>query len=163
MKGLDDPANLIGLIISNGVAILFLISAIYWPKISRLLFFFLFSWACWMNWKTSQQDPIKYLEFADLTFSTSYRTLIKGWFSQDIQLAVGFIATSQGLIAISMLLKNPIFKIGAMGAILFLLAILPLGVGSGFPCTLIFSIAMYILLRKESGEYLWKINKPIIV
>jgi len=161
MKGFDNPAYLIGLIISNIAAILFLITAIRWPRISRLLFFLLFSWACWMNWKTSQQDLATYLEYAELTFSGFYRDTINGWFSRHIQPVVGFIAACQGLIAVSMLLKGWIFKTGAVGAILFFVAIVPLGVGSGFPCTLIFAAAMFVLLRKENQEYLWKNHKPI--
>lgn len=159
MKGFDNPAYLAGLIISNIVAILFLFTAIRWPKISRILFFLLFSWACWINWKTALEDPNTYLGNADLTFSSLYRDFIHGWFSQHILLAIGIIATCEGLIAISMFMKGWIFKTGAIGAIIFLLAIAPLGVGAGFPCTLIFAAAMFVLLRKNNTQYLWKTQK----
>jgi hypothetical protein len=157
MNGFDNPAYLTGLIISNIVAILFLIAAFRWPKITRVLFFLLFSWACWMNWKTSLENPSAYLEYAGLTWSSFYKDFINGWFSKKIQLAVGIVATCQGLIALSMLLKGWTFKAGAIGAILFLLAIAPLGVGSGFPCTIIFAAAMFLLMKKENS-YLW-VNK----
>jgi hypothetical protein len=157
MNGFNNPAYLTSLIISNIVAILFLIAAFRWPKITRVLFFLLFSWACWMNWKTSLENPGAYLEYAGLTWSSFYKDFINGWFSKNIPLAVGIVATCQGLIAISMLLKGWIFKAGALGAILFLLAIAPLGVGSGFPCTIIFAAAMFLLMKKENS-YMW-VNK----
>jgi hypothetical protein len=67
---------------------------------------------------------------------------------------VGFIATCQGLIALSMILKGWFFKTGCIGGIIFLLAIAPLGVGSGFPCTVVFAIALAVLYRKGKN-YLW--------
>lgn len=53
-----------------------------------------------------------------------------------------------------MLLKSWLFKLGCIGGIIFLLAIAPFGVGSGFPCTIIFAFALLILFRK-SKNYLW--------
>jgi len=155
MKGLDNHVYVILLVISNIVAILQLIAAIKWPRIARLSFFLLFAWASWTNWTESLRAPQFYLEYADLTWSSWYRSFIKGWFADHIQLAVGFVAISQGLIAISMLLKGWIYKIGSVGAIIFLLSILPFGVGSGFPCTAIMAAAIFVLLRKHKHEFIW--------
>jgi len=163
MKGLNNEVYVILLLISNSVAILQLIAAIKWPRIARLSFFLLFAWASWTNWKVSQQSPQFYLEYAGLTWSGWYRDFIYGWFAENIQLAVGIIASCQGLIAISILLKGQIFKIGGIGAILFLVSILPLGVGSGFPCTAIMAIAIYILLKKDVNKFIWEPNKLISV
>lgn len=163
MKGLDNDLYVVMLIISNAVAVLQLIAAWKWPRIARLSFFLLFAWASWMNWTTSQQSPQFYLEYADLTWSNWYYEFINGWFADHIQLAVGFVATCQGLIAISLLLKGWIFRIGAIGAIIFLLAILPLGVGSGFPCSGIMAIAIAVLLRKHNNRFLWEKQKTLAV
>ncbi len=149
MKGWENESYRLALLISNIVAWIILLAAIYRPFIARLLFFLLFGWACWMNWKTSQATPDVYLEYADMAMLDAYKDLILGWFSRHISLAVGFIATCQGLIAISMLMTGIPLKIGAIGAILFLLAIIPLGVGSGFPSTLVLAVAMFILLLKK--------------
>ncbi len=155
MKGLDNQLYVTLLIVSNIVAILQVIAAIKWPRIARLSFFLLFAWASWTNWTESQRTPQFYIEYADLTWSNWYRSFIKGWFAGHIQLAVGLIATCQGLIAISMLLKGWLYKIGSVGAIIFLLSILPFGVGSGFPCTAIMAIALFILLKKHTNELIW--------
>jgi hypothetical protein len=156
MKGLDNNVYVMMLIISNTVAILQLIAAWKWPRAARLSFFLLFAWASWMNWTTSQQTPRAYLDYAELTWSSWYAEFINGWFANHIQLAVGFIAVSQGLIAIAMLMKGWIFGIGAIGGILFLLAILPLGVGSGFPCSGIMAIAIMVLWKKHNNRFLWE-------
>lgn len=161
MKGLDNELYIILLTICNVVAILQLITAIKWPRIARFSFFLLFAWASWTNWIESQLRPQFYLDYADLTWSDGYMDFINGWFSQHIQLAVGFIATCQGLIAISLLLKGWIFRIGSIGAIIFLLAILPFGVGSGFPCTAIMAAAIIVLLRKHNNEFIWQKNNLI--
>jgi len=39
-------------------------------------------------------------------------------------------------------MKGFVFKAGAVGAIIFLMAIAPFGVGSGFPCTVVMAIAI---------------------
>jgi hypothetical protein len=53
-----------------------------------------------------------------------------------------------------MLLKGWIFKSGCIGGITFLVAIAPFGVGSGFPCTITFAIALAVLFRKGKS-YVW--------
>lgn len=155
MKGLDDTTYLVMYIISNAVALLMLLAAWKQHRILRLMFFLLFAWASWTNWTEAINTPQFYVDYADLSFWGLYRDFIHGWFSRHVPLTVGFIATSQALIAISMLLKGWILKIGAFGAIIFLLAIVPLGVGSAFPCTLIMAVAMWSLLREKQPDYLW--------
>jgi hypothetical protein len=161
MRGLDNQLYVTLLIISNIVAIVQVIASIQWPRIARLSFFLLFAWASWTNWTESQQTPQFYLEYADLTWSNWYRSFIRGWFAGHIQLAVGFVAACQGFMAISMLLKGWMYRIGSVGAIIFLLSILPLGVGSGFPCTAIMASALIILLKKHNNEFFWSGGKFI--
>ena len=155
MKGLENSTYLIGLLISNIVALIMLYAAVKYNRFARLLFFLLFSWASWVNWTTVIKTPNVYLDYADMTLIPTYRDIILGWFSKNIQLLVGFIATCQGLIAISMLLKGVAIKIGGIGAIIFLLAILPLGVGAGFPATLIMAIAMIYIVHHKDIDYMW--------
>lgn len=159
MKGLDNELYIILLIISNVIAVLQLIGSIKWPRVARLSFFLLFAWASWINWKTAIQSPGDYLEYADLTWISWYASFINGWFARHILLAVGFIATGQALIALSMLLKGWMYAIGCIGAIIFLLAILPFGVGAGFPATAIMAIACFILLKKQPVNFLWQTDK----
>jgi hypothetical protein len=155
MKGLENNTYLVLYIISNVIALLMLWASWKHYRISRLLFFLVFAWAGWTNWNEAIVAPQFYLDYASLTFSNLYRDFIEGWFSRHITLAVGFIATCQALIAISMLLKGWILKTGAIGAIIFLLTIAPLGVGSAFPCTVILAVAMWFVQRQRQTDYLW--------
>ncbi|MES1217806.1 MAG: hypothetical protein ABUT20_20035 [Bacteroidota bacterium] len=161
MKGFENEIYRYLLLTSNLAAIIMLLVAIKWPRGGRVLFFLLFAWACWMNWTTAIEKPQVYLEYANLTWSGIYRNFINGWFSEHLVFSVTLIAICQGLIAISMLLSGWIFKAGAIGAIIFLVAIVPFGIGSGFPTTLIMAAAMIIILRKRADQFIWFANKSI--
>ncbi len=155
MKGFDNTGYLILYTISNIAALLMVWAAWKRPRLARLLLFLLFAWASWTNWETAVKTPQFYLDYANLSFSGLYREFIRGWFSRHIGAAVGLIASCQALISVSMLWKGWLFKVGAAGAIIFLLGILPLGMGSAFPCSLIMAIAIGLLLRKKQTGYLW--------
>ncbi|MGZ5134230.1 MAG: hypothetical protein ACXWCG_03740 [Flavitalea sp.] len=154
MKALENQTFLIAYIISNALAIIFFIAALKRPRICRFLFSVLFGWASWANWNMAINNPHDYLNYADLAFLEIYKTFITGWFSDHIQIAVSFIATGQALIAISLLLKGLIYKLGLIGGIIFLIAIIPLGIGSAFPCTLILAISLGLMLNQD--QYIWK-------
>jgi hypothetical protein len=155
MKGLENSTYLLLYIISNIVALLMWVIAWRSARLGRLLFFLLFAWASWMNWTTAIHSPQSYMEYADLSLLNVYKQFIRGWFSQHILLSVGFIASCQALIAISLLMKGWILKTGIVAAIIFLIAIVPLGVGSGFPCTVMLAFGMYVLFHKPAQDYLW--------
>ena len=155
MKGLENNTYLVLYLISNVISLVILLASWKYYRISRLMFFIVFAWASCTNWNEAIIAPQFYLDYAGLTFSGLYRAFILGWFSSHITLAVGFIATCQALIAISMLLKGWLFKAGAIGAIIFLLAIAPLGVGAAFPCTIILAVGMWSLMREKEIDYLW--------
>ncbi|MBT8301171.1 MAG: hypothetical protein KJO63_07565 [Maribacter sp.] len=143
-------------ILSNGVAILFLLAAIKKTKLARLLFALLFGWACWLNLTTAQYYPEEYLNYAVLTPFEPYRDFINGWFKMNIIPMVTLIAIGQGLMALGMLLKGWLVRIACFGAIIFFLAIIPLGIGSGFPATLVSAVSIYFILKKDDLNYLWK-------
>jgi hypothetical protein len=155
MKGFENQSYLIAYIISNVVALLMLWAAKGQPRMARLLFFLLFAWASWTNWTIAIRNPQFYIEYADLSFLSVYRQFIRGWFSRHISDVVGFIATCQAIIAVSMLLKGWILKTGIIGAIVFFVGIAPLGVGSAFPFSVTASLALYFIWRSRVDNYLW--------
>ena len=142
-------------ILSNVVGILILVSAIRKPRLARLLFVLLFSWACWINYTTAHDSPTDYLNYASLTPFATYESFINGWFENNIVSMVTFISIGQALIAIGMLLKGLIFRIACFGAIIFFIAISPLGIGSGFPFPIICLVAIYVILKKNNLKNLW--------
>lgn len=141
--------------ISNIAAILLLVAAIKKPKVARLLFALLFGWACWMNYTTAHNNPEDYLAYADMAIPV-YRNFINGWFKENITVMVTLISIGQLCIAVGMLLNNWWVRLACVGAIIFLMSIAPLGVGSAFPFSLTASLAAYFILKKDDLNYLWK-------
>jgi hypothetical protein len=161
MNGFDNPAYLTGWFVSNIIGLFMLYTAARHVRLTRFLFFLVFAWACWMNWKTAILAPEDYQEYAKLSFIPFYRNFIRGWFHDHTLVVVGTIATAQALIAFSMLLKGWIFRTGLIGGMVFLVAVVPLGIGAGFPTTLTLATALYLVLRKGEQDFLWKRNsKP---
>ncbi len=154
MTGLENSTYVLLYTLSNGIALLLLLIAWRKPRIARLLFFLLFGWASITNFTAAARHPEFYLSYADLALLTSYERFIRGWFSSHIRDMVSLIALGQFLIAASMLLKGWALKAGAIGAIIFLLAIAPLGIGAAFPFSITASIALLQIMR-SSNDYLW--------
>jgi hypothetical protein len=106
----------------------------------------IFVWAASVNTITVAREPWVYLAYGALTPSALYREFIDGWFSAHIQPFVLSIAAGQLTIAILLSRSGDARWLGIVGASVFLLAIAPLGVGSGFPFSLI-AIASLLLME----------------
>lgn len=117
-----------------------------WPRLARVLYIALFAWACSVNWRTVLERPDVYLEYADLAIVDAYRAFIRGFFAAHVLEIVGAIATCQGLIAAGLLAGGVLARIALLGATVFLVMIAPLGVGSGFPSTVIIAAGCLRLL-----------------
>lgn len=156
MNELNNPDVFVPLIISNIVALIILFSCLKYQRLGRLLMLLLFVWAGCTNWYWATNEPHVYVDYANYAFLPFYKSFIKGWFSDHVLWMVGPIAVAQLLIGISMLFKGWIFKLGVIGGMIFLIAIIPLGIGSGFPFPIITAFAFYLLYRQPFVNYLWK-------
>jgi hypothetical protein len=133
-------ANLVGLAIL-GVA--------FWrPAIARWMWVAIFVWAASVNTITAAREPWVYLAYGALTPSPVYRDFIAGWFSAHIQPVVLSIAAGQLTIAILLSRAGDARWLGVIGASLFLLAIAPLGVGSGFPFSVTAIASLLVMERR---------------
>ena len=157
MNGLNDPTFLTAWIISNIIGVLILWAAFKRPKWARLALFLVFAVACWINYTTAQQSPEVYLSYSEYSVQV-YQDFINGWFSSNISTMVSLIAIGQGMIAIGMILRGWWVKMACIGAIVFLLAIAPLGVGSGFPFPFVVALAAWFILQKREKGYIWQRN-----
>lgn len=97
--------------------------------------------------RTALTTPLVYLDYATLTDSTTARRIILGPFAAHVQAYVIVIAIGQAAIAAGLCLRGLPARIAGFGAVAFLVAVAPLGVGAGFPSTLIMAGAMALLLR----------------
>jgi hypothetical protein len=162
MNGWDNPGYVLALIISNMIALIILYFAWKGPRIARVLLFLVFAWAAFTNLKMALTTPQEYVSFADLAFIGFYKNFIRGWFSQHGAWMIAAIAIGQLFIALSMLWKGWVFKLGTIGGIIFMIAIIPLGVGSAFPFPVITAIAFYLLYRQPHVDALWKATPPLL-
>lgn len=129
-------------------------------EIARLLYVLLFLWAgCW-NTYLANAHPEDYLTYAPLAYSASYRDFILGYFASHVTAIVGAIAIGQLSIAVLVATRGRAVQVGLAGAIVFLLAIIPLGVGSGFPATLIMAVGALMLIRARFRDPLWRALRP---
>jgi hypothetical protein len=106
------------------------------PRVARWAWIGIFVWAATVNTFTAATEPWVYLAYAGLTPSHWYEAFINGWFSRHISEFVMTIAAGQLTIAILLSREGRARRLGVWGAMVFLLAIAPLGVGSGFPFSL---------------------------
>jgi hypothetical protein len=157
MQGIDNNTYIIAYFISNLFALLMVLAATIRPRLGRLLFFLLFCWASLFNGYMAATNPGVYLMYAPTALSDWYSDLIKGvWFATNGKYLIGTIAAGQGIIALGVCLKGWIYRWSLIGAIVFLLAIMPLGMGSAFPCTISMAVAALLLLRNNNHLYIWQ-------
>ncbi len=124
-----------------------IIIALRYKTLGRILFSLLFLWAGFYNLHTAFIRPQEYLGFAHFAYSDWYQSFITGFFSHHITLIITAIAIGQIAIAILIALRGRAVILGLAGAVIFLVAITPLGIGSAFPSTILMSIAAILLLR----------------
>jgi hypothetical protein len=133
------------------VGALLLVAAWRRPLLARALYFALFTWAAFTNFWTATVRPHVYLEYASLAVLGVYRDFILGFFAEHIQLLVMSVAACQALVAFGLAVGRPFARIGLVGATCFLVAIAPLGVGSGFPSTLLLAGGAILLWRRSDA------------
>lgn len=144
--------------VSNLLAVLLLLACWKKPAWGRLLFFLLFGWAAWFNSTMALSTPAIYTGYAQYAFFGLYRQFINGFFAEHTPPFVLAIAAGQAGVAVGMLAKGRLFRLGAIGGILFLVSIAPLGIGSAFPATLVMAWAMWMLYRQgDTGQWLWQL------
>jgi len=153
MSSLDE--FLIPYIISQVASIIILTVAWNKTKWARVLFALLFFWAAGTNMYIGITKPDTYQLYADLAIP-AYRDFINGWFSHYNHIVIPLIAVGQFLIASGMLLRGSWVNAASIGAIIFLLSIAPLMVGSAFPFSLTVSIAAWLILLNDDKSYVWK-------
>jgi hypothetical protein len=145
---------LVPYLISNAVALGVLALAFRWPRIVKWIWVAIFIWAATVNTLTAVREPWVYLAYGALTPSDLYRRFIEGWFSEHVAQLVLPIAAGQLTIAVLLTQALRARRVGVFGAVVFLLAIAPLGVGSAFPFSLTAAASLLVMERRlrESGR-----------
>lgn len=134
------------LIVSNLFALVLLIVAVFWPRLVRWSFAILFFAASLVNATLAIRQPELYVEsYGSTALLGIYRDFINGIFSTNATPILLAIALGQLLVAVFLTRDGTLFRLGVVGACLFLVAIAPLGLGSAFPSTLIMVAAVLMM------------------
>lgn len=144
-----DTLNLYRQLASTLVGLLMLVASIRSARAGRILLSALFVWASGTNLRVAITNPGDYLNYAQFAVLDVYREFITGFFARHITAIVGAIAIGQALIAFLLATNGRPRRLGYIGAIVFLLAIVPLGVGAGFPATILMALAAAEVLHAD--------------
>lgn len=135
-------------LISNLFSLALLLTAFKWPRVVRILFVILLGGGGLFNTYTAITTPETYLWYSEYAIFGFYRDFIDGFFSENLQWIVLMIAAGQITCALLLTRRGRLLKLGVMGGITFLIAIIPLGIGSAFPSTLLMAAALYVAYTK---------------
>ena len=134
---------------STVIALLMLVVSVRWRRAGLAMFALLFAWASVVNARTAWASPMDYLGYASFALLDVYRRFIFGFFAQHVTAIVLTIAAVQACIVIGLIRGGRSRQVALAGAITFLLAIAPLGVGSGLPATPIMALGAAVLWREQ--------------
>jgi hypothetical protein len=146
---ITETELLYGQLGSTVVALLMLVVSVRWRRAGLAMFALLFAWASLANARTAWTSPMDYLGYASFALIDVYRQIILGFFAQHVTAIVLTIAACQAFIAAALLRGGRWRHAGLAGAIAFLLAIAPLGIGSGLPATPIMALGAAVLWRER--------------
>lgn len=136
---------------SNLIALVLLGAAWRWPRAVRWTFVLIFAAAAVANSVTVLRDPASYLDYARWALLDGYRAFILGAFAEATQAFVLAIAVGQATVAVLLTLRAPWWRLGALGAATFLLAIAPLGIGAALPFSFT-AVAAVAVMAWRSGQ-----------
>jgi hypothetical protein len=143
---------LVPYLVANALGLAVLGLAFWRPRVVRWFWVGVFVWAAAVNTVTAVRTPWEYLAYGALTPSAAYRAFIEGWFSGHIPEVVLAIAAGQLTLAFLLTRRDADRRLGVVGATIFLLAIAPLGVGSGFPFGLTAIASLLVMERGLAGQ-----------
>lgn len=134
-------------IVTHIIAALFLITAWRAPVMTRVVAALGFTVAGGYNIWTAMDSPSSYVAAFGPHALPMYQTFIYGVFARHTAPIVFAISLGQLAVGVSLFAKLRCRKVGYAGAIVFFIAVTPLGIGPAAPSTLIFASGMALMLR----------------
>ena len=140
---------LVPYILSNVFSVFLIFVCFKWPKAGKIVWSLIFIAAGIFNIFTVFANPRLYVQaYGPSAVLPFYQDFIFGVFSRNTAVFVTLIACGQILAGVLLLLRKPLFRLGIIGGVVFLIAISPLGIGSAFPSTLFMAISLIILCKR---------------
>ena len=136
-------------LISNAGALLVLFISIIFKRTGRVIMALLFLIAAIDNAWLAIHQPSVYSVYERLAALPVYEVLIHQVFLEHITTYMLILMLFQLAISLGLLWRGKWEKIALSAAIIYLLALAPLGAGSSFPCTVILALACMVLLWEK--------------
>ena len=147
-----DPQLVRPFIIAHVIALLYVVAAWRWPRATRYVTGAGFVFAGAFNTWWAATAPAIYIAAYGPHAIALYRDFIYGVFARHTAAFVLAIAAGQIAVGILSFAPLPWRRLSYAGAIVFLLAITPLGIGAAAPSTLIFAAGVALLFRERRAS-----------
>ncbi len=160
-----DPQVVGPYVTTHVVAVAYVAVAWRWPRVARWILGVGFLFAGIFNIRMVFNSPHLYVEGFGPHAVAPYRQLIYGAFARHTAAFIVPIACGQMVVGALALLPVADPVLGYIGAITFLLAITPLGIGAAAPSTLIFAAGVALLFRQSArrgGGLSWQAGLPAV-
>jgi len=144
-----DPQLVRPFIVSHILALVYVIAAWRWPRATRYVTGAGFAFAGAFNAWWATKEPAIYVAAYGPHAIAPYREFIYGAFARHTTAFVLAIAAGQMAVGVLAFAPLPLRRLSYLGAIVFLLAITPLGIGAAAPSTLIFAAGVALLFRER--------------
>ena len=152
----EQIESALGNFVGWNIAVLcLLLAAVKWPRIARALVRALVVGGSAWNLFASLTMPQFYVETYGPLATPPYAAFIYGPFAANPALFVVPIAIGELTIGFLTSGTGKALQLGMVGAMVFLLAIAPMGVGSAFPFSILGMVAAYLLFRHPLGTTLY--------
>jgi hypothetical protein len=136
-------------VVSQVAAVLYVLAAWRWPRATRYATGIGFLFAGAFNVWTASTTPQVYVTGFGPHAIPLYREFIYGAFARHTAAFILAIATGQLAVGVLAFAPLPWRRLSYVGAIVFLLAITPLGIGAGAPATVVFAVGVALLFRER--------------
>jgi len=143
-----EAGLIVPFIVSHAVAVVFVIAAWRWPQVTRYVAGAGFAFAGLFNLWWAWHHPEIYARAYGPHAIALYREFIYGAFARHTAAFVTAIAIGQITAGALTFAPLPWRYGGFAGAMIFLLAITPLGIGAAAPSTLVFAAGFVILAKR---------------
>lgn len=130
-------------LLSNAGAIIILLISIWFKKLGLVLVAILFLVAAIVNAWQANYQPDRYNVYELVAALPVYEYLISSIFLEHIKFYIAVLMVLQLIIGISLLYYK---RWALWAAVIYLLALAPLGAGSSFPSTVLLAAACIIIL-----------------
>jgi hypothetical protein len=135
-------------LVSNIVSTVLILTALTWPRATRVLFVGIFMLAGLFNIYSGISAPHWYLTYAETAILPIYYQFIVGEFAHHPTAYVVAIGLGQLIVGALLTRDGRLYSLGTIGGVIFMLAITPLGIGSALPAPLLLATALVITGRR---------------